>query len=89
MCQHVLHVDGGLEDREGKPGFEQPLLRAQLLPVVRHRLGLRVEHGVVDEVLDARGERRFDGHLGDGHLVRGHVGWDVIDCPARHARLRP
>ncbi len=77
--QDVLHVGGRLEDRHREAGREQQLLDPELRPVVRHRLDLRVQHGVIDEARNAGRLRRGDHGPGVGYLVRAHVRADVID----------
>ena len=49
----VLHVGGRLQDGDVEPGAEQHLLDPQLGPVMRHRLDLRMQHGVIDEARNA------------------------------------
>ena len=79
LPEDVLHVRGRLQDRVVEPRLEEQLLQSHLCPVMRHRLDLRVENRVVDDSLDASGERRGDDPAADADLVGMHVGADVVD----------
>ena len=51
--QAVLHVGGRLQDGDVEVRAEQHLLDPHLVPVVRHRLDLRVQHRMIDEARHA------------------------------------
>jgi hypothetical protein len=77
--QDVLHVSGRLENRHREAGCQQHLLDPKLCPVVRHRLDLRMQHGVIDEARNAGRLSRGDHGAGVGNLMRADIRADVID----------
>jgi hypothetical protein len=70
---------------------KQHLFDAHLLPMMRHRLDLRMQHRVIDEALDAMRARRNRDCARVCDLVAAHIRADVINRlrACRSLRQRP
>ncbi len=78
-AEDVLHVGGRLQDGELEAGGEQHLLDPHLLPVMRHRLDLRMQHRVINEALHVLRLRRVDDGAREREFVGADIRADVID----------
>ncbi len=79
LCEAVLHVGSRLQDSDVERGAEQHLLHAHLIPVMRHGLDLRMQHGMIDEPRDAQTGGGGNQEPCESHFVRMDVWADVID----------
>lgn len=75
----VLHIGGGLQDGDVERRAEQHLLDPQLVPVMRHRLDLRVQDRMIDQARHAGAFRCIDNTFRKRYFMRTDVRADVID----------
>jgi hypothetical protein len=55
--------------------------------MMRHRFGLRMEHRMIDQMLDSRSASRSDDDLSNDNLVWTDVGANMVDRPDPTSRL--
>ncbi len=86
--QRILHIGRGLQNCERQAALENRGLDPQLLPMVGHGLGLRVEDRMKDKVLNAGIPGGCQGRPLDAEFVRMDIRADVIDglCAVQRQR---